>query len=480
MKPADSEALRTAGEAAAHRRTLWSVRGRRALVLFLFVHAFVLESGRLAGQAAPRPAGAEATWPGHPLTLKECTELALRQNGELQRAKFELEAAHGLSLQLRSAALPVVKAGGEYIDYRARKIESLPFPAPSASHVWTASVRVIQPIYDGGRIRTSLNLASLTRQEALARFQAVTADIIRDVHTAYFDLLLTTGRVEAAKSAFDLASRQIQDVRSHLGSGLVDRHALLRSEVELGRNRQKLLRAQNQSRLEQTKFLHLLGFSQPADPGGTSTIALADRLTPPEESPTDLALAIERALQQRPELDAQAKSVRAESERVTTAQAGYKPSLYVLGGYGGFNDDFDRKVTGWFAGAQVSWNLFDGHQTRGRVREARARLDAAEAQLHELKRSVALEVRIAHARLTEARELLTESAKIEEMATEGLKLATANHRNGGVSPVDLVSAQHDMTEAHFTTLQALRDYHVARAELDRATGGSIVTGGKSQ
>ena len=47
--------------------------------------------------------------------LKECVDLALQNNGEILRAKHELEADYGISMQIRSLALPTLKVAGDFI-----------------------------------------------------------------------------------------------------------------------------------------------------------------------------------------------------------------------------------------------------------------------------------------------------------------------------------------------------------------------------
>ena len=417
------------------------------------------------------PASSPETAPlDRPLSLKECTELALRHNGDLARARYELEAAHGVALQLRSVALPSVKVAGDYLDYRERKVDSLALPLPAATHLWTASIRVVQPIYEGGRLQASLKISTLTRQEALARFQAIAADKILEVRTAYLDLQLARARLQSEQSAVDWRSRELQEAKSRLGTGLTERHELMRAEVEAARSRQALLRAQNQFQLDQVRFIQLLGFNPPAGNSLPAQLQLADALQAPTPTPVDLPASIARALQNRPELEAQARQLSIEEERLQSARGGYKPSIQLLGGYGGFNDDLDRKVTGWFAGAQLNWNLFDGQHTQGKVREARGRHSAADARLGELKRTVALEVRVAHSNLAEARELLDLSAKVQEMADEALRVAGSSHRAGGITAISLAAAQHSADDARYSTLRAWRDYHVAHAALERAIG----------
>ena len=57
-----------------------------------------------------------------------------------------------------------------------------------------------------------------------------------------------------------------------------------------------------------------------------------------------------------------------------------------------------------------------------------------------------------------------------EEAEEALRLARARSEAGTGTQLDVLSAQTALTEARTTQIQALRDYSVARARLERAIG----------
>jgi outer membrane protein len=414
-----------------------------------------------------------SAWSSHPLTLQESLDLALKDNADILQARDELEASYGISMQIRSIALPQLKASGDYTGYNARNIQALQVPLPAATHRWMANVRIEQSIYEGGRIRSSLRASTLNRQQAVARYQALVADKVFEVRTAYYDVLLAEAQAGEEQSSVDLMARQHDEVKSRVGTGLDERYDLLHSEVVLATGRSRQIRGQNQLRLARARFVHLLGYSIPAGVWTTIPLKLADPLEAPPPFSVELQDAMDQALHNRPEIEAQAKAVPLAEEHLVDARSGYRPSVQVLGGYGGFNDDLDRDVHGWFGGAQMSWNIFDGLQTMGKIREAQARLNAADAGLRDLKRTVALEVQNAYSSFIEAKELLESQHKVQEMNEEGSRLAASRFKQGNLTQLEELSAENDLTEARLTTSQSLRDYHVALAGLQRAMGVPI-------
>jgi outer membrane protein TolC len=160
------------------------------------------------------------------------------------------------------------------------------------------------------------------------------------------------------------------------------------------------------------------------------------------------------------------------------------PSVQGFAGYGSrnssFTDDLSRDVSGWQAGVQLSWDVFDGALTRGRVSQARALQEEAQLETEDSSRKIELEVRVALSNLTEAWEVLESQKKVQEQAEEALRLAQARADAGTGTQLDVLGAQTALTQARTTQIQAQRDYAVARTRLERAIGAYVPVGAAGQ
>ena len=170
-----------------------------------------------------------------------------------------------------------------------------------------------------------------------------------------------------------------------------------------------------------------------------------------------------------------AESLRKED--IVNARASYKPSLQAYAGYEGHNSilqtDLNTDLHGWIAGVQLSWDIFDGGVAYGRIKQARALHEKAEVDLEDAGRRIELEVRTAFSNFREADEVLKSQEKVVEEGEEALRLAKARNEAGTATQLDVLSAQTALTEARTTQIQALHDYAVARARLERAVGASV-------
>ena len=79
-------------------------------------------------------------------------------------------------------------------------------------------------------------------------------------------------------------------------------------------------------------------------------------------------------------------------------------------------------------------------------------------------------MRTAYSTFIEAREVLESQKKVQEEAEEALRLANARADAGTGTQLDVLDAQTSLTQARTTQIQALHDYAVARARLERAIG----------
>jgi outer membrane protein TolC len=456
----------------------------RSVILSGVLLALAALGGSMASAADPaQEARALSPWP-QPLSLADCLNIAIAQNGSILKSRSDLEAAHGIIVQTKAIVLPKLRAGSAYQVSEDSTTERFPIPAAIASgfsypdQKWSAHVQLIQSIYEGGRMRSALRTAKLTKDQALLSHQAVVADALLEVRIAFDAILLAKQLVVVQEASIALLKSELEDATRRFDAGTVPRFNVLRAEVELANTKPKWIRAQNSLRLAKNKLANLMGCDIPKEVGGDVPMELAGSLeTEAEPFSLELALAIAQAREHRPEMGALKKAVGLRDEAIILARAGYKPSVQLVGGYGSrsstFDTDLTRDVSGWSAGAQMSWDIFDGLLTKGKVDEARARLQKARVDLDDTGRKIELEVRTAHSYFVEAKEVLESQKKVGEQADEALRLARARSEAGTGTQLDVLNAQTALTEARTIRIQALHDFAVARARLERAIGQTI-------
>ena len=429
--------------------------------------------------AVPSSSATNAFIP-QPLSLADAVNLALRQNPNILRAQKDLEAAQGVVIQTRAIAIPKLGAAGNYSAAQPNDVDTFTTPGITFGNDqnWASQVKLVQSLYEGGRIVSALRVARLTKERSMLDYQTAVANTVVDVQVAYFDVLLAVQQITVQEASVELLTREHADTTRRYDAGTVPRFNVLRAEVELANARPKLIRARNSYRIAKNNLVNLLGFSVPKETFEDIPLTLAGKLEA-EPYKIELPRAIALALERRTELGALRKTQALRSEDIVNAKSTHKPSFQAYGGYDVHNSLLSQDLTiekhGWIAGVQMSWSLFDGWRTEGKVKETTALYEKAGVELDDTGRRIELEVRTAYSNFIEADEVLKSQEKVGEEAEEAVRLSRARSEAGTGTQLDVLSAQTALTEARTTQVQALRDYSVARARLERAIGMNTPT-----
>jgi outer membrane protein TolC len=426
-----------------------------------------------------------------PLSLADAVNVALQRNPNIQRAAKDIEAAHGVSLQVRAIAIPKVVVTGSFNAVAPGDVDVISVPSTGSASGsagsssvppgftfgvnknWVSQIRLEQSIYEGGRILSALKVSRLTRERAHLNYQATVADTVLSVEVAYFDALLAQQQIVVQEASVDLLTRELTDTTRRYDAGTVPRFNVLRAEVSLANARPQLIRARNSFRIAKNNLANLLGLNVPKETFDDIPMVLTGKLEA-EPYQIDLPRAIVLALERRPELGALRKTQALRREDIVSAKAGYLPNVQAFAGYDVHNSmlhsDLSFEDHGWITGVQLNWNLFDGMNTRGRVEETTALFERAGIDLDDTSRSIELEVRTTYSNFTEAQEVLESQKKVVAEAEESHRLATSRYDAGTGTQLDVLGAETDLTQARTTQVEALHGYDVARARLARAIG----------
>jgi len=423
--------------------------------------ALVLLAATSATAQAPAPPA------GRPLSLEEAIRLALAQHPAIRAAAEGRNAADARVPQAFSSFLPRVD-----VDAGARRQQGF---TSSINRFFTTSsystnVTLNQKLYDFGKTGARVDEAKATLRVAEEELERVRQEIALNVKLAYFDLLQAQRLVKVAEAAVERAELNLKSARGFFEVGAKPKSDVTKAEVEVANARVALIRSRNAVRLAQTTLANALGVEAEAP------IAVQDILAF-EPVPVDPAQLLTEAFKGRPELR-QAKA-RVEVTRFLLRQAttAYFPDLDGNAAYGATNREFPLREV-WELGFTFSWNLFEGFLTQSKVREARATLEAARADLNTLELQVRLEVDQAYLALLEADERISATAKGVESAQENLRLAQGRYAAGVGTILELADAQEALTNAEADQIRALTDHKLARARLDRALGRSERGGGE--
>lgn len=393
------------------------------------------------------------------LTLDQALGIASERNRSLALALEFRNLAEGRYVAERSAALPHLTARGTL----ARGDDDLPDSSAHDRH--DASLQLDQALFTWGQVRAAVRAAQLGMQTAEEQIRASRQDALRDTAAAFHDVLLARELNSVFTRNLHQKSRRLDEARKRNAVGLATDYDVLVAEVAAANARPDVVRTDNLIRSRRDRLRLILGSDEPVDAAGDL------KVTPVEPPGQTEALAIAR--QRRPELRDLGYRIEIASEQVTVARAGDKPRLDLNGSYDWVQSDRDadrNDVSQWEVALKLSWPLFDGLQTRGRVQQSRSELAALRIDEQLLLDTVALEIREAIDRINVAGELVRALDGTVIQAERLLQLAEKGFEYGVKIRLEVDDAELNLRQARSSLAQARRDYLVATVELARAMG----------
>jgi outer membrane protein len=122
--------------------------------------------------------------------------------------------------------------------------------------------------------------------------------------------------------------------------------------------------------------------------------------------------------------------------------------------------------------ASANWIFWEWGKTKNRVDAGLSRASQVSDGLANIKDQIALEVKNAYLLLREAEKQVQASKKAIEQAEENFRINTERYREQVGRSTDVIDAQTLLTKARSDHDNALGDFNISQARLERATGGS--------
>lgn len=161
---------------------------------------------------------------------------------------------------------------------------------------------------------------------------------------------------------------------------------------------------------------------------------------------------------------------------VRLAQSEYLPALSLVGNYTRFGDnpsvsgsDF-KDSENWYVMGVASWNFWEWGRTKFRVDASRARENQALDAAKELNDQIALEIKNSYLNLQEAEKQIAVSQKVIEQAEENFRITQERFAERIATTTEVLDAQTLLTKARAEYANALGDFNISRARLQRAMG----------
>jgi len=412
------------------------------------------------------------------LDMRACVELALAQHPRVLKAGEDAAAARARIGQAKSRRLPQAKLQAAYTysegfsqDFGGSSIINQFIGLDSFDTEWgtisgTASVE--QVLYAGGQIQAAVRASKFLAESESWKKKAVYDQVEFEAKQAFYDCLLTQALIEVAQDSVTTFERHRSDAAQMLEVGLVSRFEVLRAETELGARQTDLESACSAAKIALLNLRRILGTPQ------DRPIELSGNIEwiPPVE-PVDTLIA--EAKEHRAELLALDQAIKAAEQQVRVKWGEFLPKAAANAQYVKSEGDTMFQPEGFSVTVGAQWDIYAGGRRKHEVQEAKAQRNSLEHQRADVWRLVEMDVRQAYIRVQESIAKIRKEKGTVELGREGLRLAQVRFQEGVGRQAETLDAELALTQARTTLAQALRDYAVALAALDKAVGQSILS-----
>ncbi len=405
-------------------------------------------------------------------TLEEEMRGLIENHPQIQSKTKAVNSAEEGIRAARSGYLPTVKAssdgGYEYIDSPDRR---LTYGKPYSNNRDTASLTVTQKIFDGFATDSAVDAASVSHDISTSDLRATRQTTLLEGAFAYLDILRYTRLIALARESQRKVTDQLhmEDERLEKGAGVTSDVLAAKQRLQTAKARRVEFEGGFQTAV--AKYSQVFGHAP-------EVAALSDPPLPLDLIPDTIEASLDAAEKDNPSLLSATKTIDLSDARRHTAEAGYWPTLDLVG-----KADYENGKNGvvgprrdWSMLLVANWELFSGFKTDAQV--AQASWDHAASKDNRLytSRKVSEAVRTSWHKLDTARqrlELLDTAATLAEEVWEAEKKKEAA---GKATVQQVLDEENKINDARIAYTGAYYDMYQAAYELLSGMGRLEVDG----
>lgn len=415
------------------------------------------------------------------LTVEQAIHLGLENSKVLHASLMRLNYADAKSAEVNAQRLPSLKFSGGYTRLSDIPPFSITLPpqlggnsvtlAPSVLNNYAAKLSLEQPLFTGFRLDAAASAAEYNARASEQDYTKSKADLTYNIRAAYWNLFKAMELKKVNDENVEQVKAHLRDVQNLLEQGMATTNDVLKVQVQLSDARLRQIEANNNVQLATIALNNTIGI--PLQTSITIDPQLARGASTRDEN---LNALIGRAMEKRPELRAMEFRVRAGEAAITAAKAGWWPQVYLSANYN-YNRPNQRvqpiqdvfKDT-WDVTVGVSLDIWNWGRTLHQTDQASAQYEEAKDGLTQTKDAITLEVTQNYLNLKQAQERTAVAEQGVQQAEENHRVTNTRFKEGLAQNSDLLDAEVALLLAKTNYTNALVDYALAEARLQKSIG----------
>ena len=424
------------------------------------------------------------------LSLQEIIAEGLQSNLDLHIEKRNFDLASQDTRRAKSSLLPTVEASTTLLQIDPDVAERTLGQQPERTGAGTGTV---QQVLFSEAVFANVKIQQYLAEAARHRADLVALDVVLNLATAYFDILLAKTGVRIQEENLDVSRRNLKIARTRNAVGYAGVADVFRWESEVARATQASIEAFNNLYLAKVQLNRLLNRADIGEEFEVEDARLSDELFS-RFDPTRIGRLINRAgdveiltdflvaeaLQNMPSLKQLAANVKAaERQQQMNRRLYYLPTVALRG---------QADYTFWRAGKgmppvsaaplDATWNLalhftyplFQGNQRKIAIDRTAIQQQQLRLQEESLRQQLSQAVRVRMANLVSRRTNIRFAEVAAASAQKNFELVQDAYQKGQLEIAQLVDAQRAALSAREAEAGAVYEYLVSYLQLENSIG----------
>ncbi|OGD20223.1 MAG: hypothetical protein A2Y69_06735 [Candidatus Aminicenantes bacterium RBG_13_59_9] len=386
------------------------------------------------------------------LTLEQCLAFALEQNPLVQSSQQLYQASLARIHQAKAFSQPS-------LDFDSDLQPGLFNFKDSDESYFGLSQNIDFP----GKRATRGKIATRESLEIQADTELLRLDVTYQVKEVFYGLLLAQQILKYAEQDLELSRDYLQKAEIKHEAGDVAKVEVLRARVETAKAENSVRAAVNEVRLGKARLNFLLARKkyEPLEIAG-------------EFRKQSVRLSLDELKQKaslfRPEIKRLRFSLEKEDLRKTLGKLSYLPDFSL----GLSRHRLFGMATTWDFTLSFPIPLFFWQPQKGEIAEAQANLEALRKEREHLSNAIALDVEEAYANAMMTRNQIELFEKeILAQAEEAYNMFLFSFQEGEIGGIELIEARRTLIEARKSYADALHNFSVALAALEKSVGRKL-------
>jgi outer membrane protein TolC len=320
---------------------------------------------------------------------------------------------------------------------------------PAATQNYATKIEVLQPL---------INVDGLYgRQAAKSKMEAFQLQTERtgehlalEVNKSFMQLQLAYKAVKVLEKANTTADANLKLITNYFNQGILQKTDVLSVQVRVNEIKNQLQYAKSNVRNASDYLAFLL------NEDNTNKV-----FKPLEELDNIIIISSNNTTLSgnRKDILAMDKSSEAYAKMYQSSKMNFLPTLNAFGSYELYDDTlFGTNAQGYLVGAQLSWKVFDGYKSIGKMEKAKADYQKAEVESQQYKSQSQLELNKTNRQLKDAENKVNLEKLALEQSQEAYRIRSNRFTQGLEKTTDLLQAETQMFQKELQLLQAVFEY----------------------